>query len=53
MSREEFSRRNFLKAGGAGIAGTALLGISGCGKKHEFRLQAKETWVSNGSVTGA
>ncbi|MCA3747654.1 MAG: TRAP transporter substrate-binding protein [Rubrobacter sp.] len=29
--RKEFSRRDFLKVGGAGFAGAALLGVAGCG----------------------
>lgn len=31
MDGEGFSRRDFLKAGGAGIVGAALLGVAGCG----------------------
>src|SRR5215218_5176753 len=30
-SRGSFSRRDFLKLGGAGLAGAALLGVAGCG----------------------
>jgi len=31
QTRQSYSRRDFLKIGGAGLAGTALLGASGCG----------------------
>jgi simple sugar transport system substrate-binding protein len=34
MIKGGVSRRNFLKAGGAGIAGAALFGIAGCGGKQ-------------------
>ena len=31
MIERGLSRRDFLKAGGVGIAGTTLLGVAGCG----------------------
>lgn len=31
VTRKNYSRRDFLKLGGAGLAGTALLGAAGCG----------------------
>jgi simple sugar transport system substrate-binding protein len=35
MVNRRFSRRDFLKAGGAGIAGATLLGVAGCGGDEE------------------
>src|SRR5918997_4729126 len=32
MNKESISRRDFLKAGGAGLVGAALLGAAGCGR---------------------
>ena len=31
LRARRFSRRDFLKVGGAGIAGASLLGVAGCG----------------------
>jgi simple sugar transport system substrate-binding protein len=35
MNRESISRRDFLKAGGAGLFGAALLGAAGCAQEEE------------------
>ena len=35
MVDRRFSRRDFLKAGGVGIAGTTLLGVAGCGGEEQ------------------
>lgn len=34
MSRGGFTRRTFLKGGGVGLAGAALLGVAGCGQQE-------------------
>ena len=35
MNRKSFSRRDFLKGGGVGLTGAALLGVAGCGEGQE------------------
>jgi simple sugar transport system substrate-binding protein len=35
MNKDSLSRRDFLKAGGAGLVGAALLGAAGCGRGEE------------------
>ena len=45
--REAMSRRDFLKAGGAGVAGVLLVGVAGCGRSEEGGSSVK----SVGGVT--
>ncbi len=48
----EFSRRNFLKMGGAGLAAAALLGVAGCGGGDEAGGAEEIIFASSPDDTG-
>ncbi len=52
MGRESISRRDFLKFGGAGVAGAALLGVAGCGggAQQEGEEGGSQGLVERGSI---
>lgn len=51
MNGHSFSRRDFLKAGGAGVFGAALLGVAGCGGGgQEGEGGSKQGLVERGSI---
>ena len=50
MLEKGFSRRDFLKAGGVGIAGAALFGAAGCGGGQESEEGGKEGLTSRSDI---
>ena len=52
MNGHSFSRRDFLKAGGAGVFGAALLGVAGCGGggQEGGEGQGSQGLVERGSI---
>ena len=50
MMESRFSRRNFLKAGGVGIAGMTLFGVAGCGGGEESEEGEAAGLTSRGDI---
>jgi simple sugar transport system substrate-binding protein len=50
MNKESLSRRDFLKAGGAGLVGAALLGAAGCAQEGEEAGEAGGGLVNRGDI---
>src|ERR671914_1975621 len=50
MMERGFSRRDFLKVGGVGVAGAALFGVAGCGGGEESEEGGLQGLTSRGDI---